>query len=434
MLSRNSISVLLTIGLLWIIPVQSRCGEIADGKIRNGQLLIEKALESSGEQKADFVYKAKREFERASLAEPENPWPLYWNSVLAYYLENDSTNSAKLYNKAIKNDAVVLANYPPPWLYKADSNLKSAIKGNYKWVKEPQTAIELPVIVQAETTKAVEPPVSANPLDSLKTLVQNRDYAAADSLYGALSAEIEYDTSVSLRLLGLELKLNEGSYARSADLLEEILGRSKKGSTAGKTAIGLYDKSLESLLTEAKSLESKGQYSEAKTTLEKLEPYRLIPASAARGQLLLQYSSVLLASDNLEAADSTLRLYLSAGYKKSATYKNVDSRLTMVKNQKKPVAETKLAQTDLKIEDKPQPKADHFITMIPPQGDVMKVIVSSIDPVSGQVQDNKLWETTGPLKLKTGTAYTLTVQRKHERKASLFIAATGIIATFFLVR
>jgi hypothetical protein len=434
MLSRNSIVVFAAIALLWIFPVQSRCGDIADGKIKNGHLLIEKALSSGAEQKADYVYKAKREFERAALAEPENPWPLYWNSVLSYYLEQDSINAAKLYGKAINNDAQVLANYPPPWTYKTDSNLKSAIKGDFKWTKAAPKPINPPVIAQAETTKVIMPANSANPLDSLKALIQNRDLAAAESLYGALSANTDYGTSVELRLLGLQLKLNEGSYIKSTDLLEEILGRATKSSTTARTSIALYDKSLDSLLTEAKSLERRGQYAEAKTQLDKLEPYRLIPASTARGGLLLQYSSVLLAMNNPKSADSTLQLYLSAGYKKSAAYKNVSDRLAIVKDQNKDQDLTPLAQTETKIETKPQAKAEQFITMFPPKGEIMKVIVSSIDPVSGQIQDSKIWETTGPLKLKTGTAYTLTVQRKHERKAPLFIAATGIIATFFVVR
>jgi hypothetical protein len=434
MLSRNSIVVLAAIALLWIFPVQSKCGEIADGKIKNGHLLIEKALGSGSELKADYVYKAKREFERASLAEPENPWPLYWNSIISFYLEQDSTTAAKLYLKALKNDAQVLANYPPPWSFKTDANLKSAIKGDFKWTKAVQKPVEPPVIAQAETTKIISPKSSANPLDSLKELIQNQDLAAAESLYGTLSSKTDYDTSVSLHLLGLELKLNEGSNIQSVNLLEEILSRATKGSAAAKTAIALYDKSLDSLLTEAKSLERRGQYAETKTQLEKLEPYRLIPASTARGGLLLQYSSVLLAMNNPESADSTLQLYLSAGYKKSTAYKNINDRLTIVKDQHKEQVVTQLAQTETKIETKPQAKTEQYITMVPPGGEILKVIVSSIDPASGQTQDSKLWETTGPLKLKTGTAYTLTVQRKHERKAPLFIAATGIIATFFVVR
>jgi hypothetical protein len=434
MLSRNSIVALAAISLFWIFPVQSKGGDIADGKIKNGYLLIEKALGSSAEQKADYVYKAKREFERASLAEPENPWPLYWNSVLSFYLEQDSTNAAKLYGKALNNDAQVLANYPPPWAYKTDSNMKSAIKGDFKWTKAAPKPIEPPIIAQAETTKVIAPTSSASPLDSLKALIQNQDLAAAESLYGALSSSIDYGTSMELRLLGLQLKLNEGSNIQSTNLLEEILGRATKGSTIAKTAIALYDKSLDSLLSEAKSLERRGQYDEAKTQLEKLEPYRLIPASTARGGLLLQFSSVLLAMNNPKSADSTLQLYLSAGYKKSAAYKNVSDRLAIVKDQNKEPDVMPLAQTEIKAETKPQAKTDQYITMFPPKGEIMKVIVSSIDPVSGQIQDSKIWETTGPLKLKTGTAYTLTVQRKHERKAPLVIAATGIIATFFVVR
>jgi tetratricopeptide (TPR) repeat protein len=434
MLSRNSIAPMVVFALLWMIPVRSQCGEAADGKIKNGQLLIEKALNSSGEQKADYIYKAKREFERASLAEPENPWPLYWNSVLSFYLEQDSANAAKLYRKALKFDTEVLANYPPPWLYKADANVKSAIKGNFKWVNESPTPIESPAIAKADTTKNLPPVVAVNPLDSLRGLIDSKNYGKADSLYGDLLSKAEYDTSNSLRLLGLELKLNEGLDAQCSDLLEEILGKSKKGSITQKTALGHYDKSLEAILAEARSLESRGRYPEAITILEKMEPYRLIPASAARGDLILRYASLLLATNNPESADSLLQLYLSAGYRKNATYSNVNSRLTIVKKQNKETTEPKLTQTARKIEAKSQAKPEQYITLVPPGGDVMKVLVSSIDPISGQIQDNSLWETTGPLKLKTGTAYKLSVQRKHERKASLFIAAAGIIATFFIVR
>lgn len=434
MLSRNPIATMVFLALLSIIPVRSHCGEVADGKIKNGQLLIEKALTSSGEQKADYIYKAKREFERASLAEPENPWPLYWNSVLSFYLEQDSANAAKLYRKALNYDAKVLANYPPPWLYNSDTNIKSAIKGNFKWVNVPPAPIESPEITKAETTRDMPPAVAANPLDSLRGLIDGKNYEKADSLYSDLLSKTEYDTSNSLRLLGLELKLSEGFDARCSDLLEEILDRSKKGSITQKTALGHYDKSLEAILAEAKSLESRGRYSEAITILEKLEPYRLIPASAARGNLLLRYSSVLLATNNPDGADSLLRLYLSAGYKKNATYNNINSRLTIVKNKNKVTTEPTFTQTAKKIETKPQAKPEQWVTLVPPGGDVMKVLVSSIDPISGQIQDNSLWETTGPLKLKTGTAYKLSIQRKHERKASLFIAAAGIIATFFIAR
>lgn len=439
MLSRNSILMLVVITLLWVFFAQSYGGELADSKIKNGQLLIEKALASSAEQKANYVYKAKREFERGSLVEPENPWPLYWNSVLSFYLEQDSTNAAKLYQKALKNDTQVLANYPPPWLYKSDANLKSAIKGNFRWVKETQQEIESPVIAQVEATNIITPVVSVNPLDSLKTLIQNKDYEIADSLYKTLISGVIYDTSVSLRLLGLELKLNQGAYKESNDLLENILGRSTKSSMAARTAVALYDKSLQTLLVEAKSVENREQFAEAETLLKKMEPQRVIPASTARAGLHLQYASVLLASNNPAGADSMLQLYLSANYKKSAAYKNIDSRLTLVKNQNKKPVETNLTQIESrqienKEEIKPQTKPDQYITMVPPKGEIMNVIVNSIDPASRQVQDSKLWETTGPLKLKTGAAYTLTVQRKHERKASLFIAAAGIITTFFVVR
>jgi len=111
----------------------------------------------------------------------------------------------------------------------------------------------------------------------------------------------------------------------------------------------------------------------------------------------------------------------------------VKDRLTIVQNQRKASA-TQLAQAEIKTEPKPQPKTEQFITVLPPNGNILKVIVNSIDPATGRIQDSKLWETTGPLKLKTGTAYKLTVQRKHEKKAPLFIAAAGIIATFLVVR
>jgi len=273
-----------------------------------------------------------------------------------------------------------------------------------------------------------------NPLDSLRWLIDGENYGKADSLYSDLISKTEYDTSNSLRLMGLELRLNKGFDTQCTDLLEDILGRTKKGSATQKTALGYYDKSLEVILAEAKSLESRGRYPEAITILEKMEPYRLIPASAARGNLLLQYSSVLLATNNPDGADSSLHLYLSAGYKKNAAYNNVDSRLTIVKNRNKVTTEPKFTQTAKKIEAKPQTKPEQYITLVPPEGDVIKVLVSSIDPISGQIQDNNLWETTGPLKLKTGTAYKLSVQRKHERKAPLFIAAAGVMATFFIVR
>jgi hypothetical protein len=138
MFGRNTVIQLMFLVIAWIIPLESWCGEAADGKIKNGQLLIVKALNSSGEQKADYVYKAKREFERASLIEPNNPWPFYWNSVLSYYLERDSVNAAKLYNKALKIAPGVLDNYPLPWLYETDDNLKSAMKGDLKWLRNPK--------------------------------------------------------------------------------------------------------------------------------------------------------------------------------------------------------------------------------------------------------------------------------------------------------
>jgi|GEM_PF-3323072 hypothetical protein len=434
MFGRNTVIQLMFLVIAWIIPLESWCGEAADGKIKNGQLLIVKALNSSGEQKADYVYKAKREFERASLIEPNNPWPFYWNSVLSYYLERDSVNAAKLYNKALKIAPGVLDNYPLPWLYETDDNLKSAMKGDLKWVTQSQARIESPVMAKTETAEGFQSPAPISLLDSLSGLIKNNNLALADSLYSVLLSDADYDTSISLFLLGLELRLNEGFNKNCSDLLEEILNRTKKGSSSQKTAIGLYDKSIETYLIEAKSLENRGKYTEAATILEKMEPYRLIPASTARGNLHLQYSSVLLATNNPESADSLLKLYLAAGYRKSPAYKNIADRLAIVKKHKTAHAEIKTTRPDDILEEKPQSKSDQYIMMSPPQGDIIKVLVGSIDPMTGQIKETKLWETTGPLKMKTGAAYTLTVQRKHERKASLFIAAAGIVATFFIVR
>lgn len=436
MLTGKPIFVLTAIIVLYFLPVLGYGGEIADGKIKNGQLLMERALAAAGDQKTDYTYKAKREFERASLAEPENPWPIYWNSVLTFYLESDSLGAAKQYQKALKSGPEALANYPSPWLYKNDKNVKSAIKGDFAWTKEKvipeEKAPSIPSI-PAETTKAIIPVTAANPLDTLKLLIQNQDYVAAESLHKALSSIPEYDTSLSLDLLGLELRLNQDSIKQATDILEKILATTKKGSPTAKSAITLYDKSLDTLLAQAKMLERKGQFAEAKTVLERAEPNRLIPASDARGRLLLQHASVFLALNDPDGADSILHTYLTAGYKKDNIYNNVKDRLTIVQNQRKASA-TQLAQAEIKTEPKPQPKTEQFITVLPPNGNILKVIVNSIDPATGRIQDSKLWETTGPLKLKTGTAYKLTVQRKHEKKAPLFIAAAGIIATFLVVR
>jgi tetratricopeptide (TPR) repeat protein len=289
-------------------------------------------------------------------------------------------------------------------------------------------------MAKTETAEGFQSPAPISLLDSLSGLIKNNNLALADSLYSVLLSDADYDTSISLFLLGLELRLNEGFNKNCSDLLEEILNRTKKGSSSQKTAIGLYDKSIETYLIEAKSLENRGKYTEAATILEKMEPYRLIPASTARGNLHLQYSSVLLATNNPESADSLLKLYLAAGYRKSPAYKNIADRLAIVKKHKTAHAEIKTTRPDDILEEKPQSKSDQYIMMSPPQGDIIKVLVGSIDPMTGQIKETKLWETTGPLKMKTGAAYTLTVQRKHERKASLFIAAAGIVATFFIVR
>ena len=139
-----------------------------------------------------------------------------------------------------------------------------------------------------------------------------------------------------------------------------------------------------------------------------------------------------MVQENYAAADSGLKLYDELGYEEGGSYRNLKAKLTLAAKPATPPA-TKPEVALTKPEKKPEPLAG-YVTIAPPPGEIVKVVVNTINPATGKVISSDLWETAAPRQLKTGLAYKLVVQKKQEKKAPKYIALAGILATFLIVR
>jgi hypothetical protein len=404
----------------------ARAGEASDAKIRNGKLLAEKAIDASGDSRTDYLYKAVREFERASAAEPENPWPYYWQAVLKYRLENDSLGAEKLYNTALKSSDRSFAASPSPWAYKNDADIKSAFKGQFSWASsEPSKPAE--VKNQVRETKT-------DPLESLRAAIQNENYPTADSTYQTLAADPLFVDKVELFNLGLQLKLAENSPDDASALLKDFAEKKGRRSSAFKKGVELYDSKLDLELSQAKKLARNSNYGGADSVLTRWEPNLSGLTTPARGRLLLEYSSIMIYSKNIDAAGSALTFYEKSGYDKNENYNKLKDSLSSVNN-----PPTELAKNDQPIKaEMPQKKkessSDGYVTVNPPSGEIVKIVVKTIDPNTGKVESTDLWDTASPTELKTGSSYKLVILKKQERKTPKYIVTAGILATFLMVR
>ncbi|MCD6161519.1 MAG: hypothetical protein J7K40_03780 [candidate division Zixibacteria bacterium] len=423
MLIRIFTSIVLT-AVIFTLNISAIAGSVADSKMKNGKILIKKALPAEGDKKANYIYKAKREFERASSAEPDNHLPYYWQAVITFYLEDDSTKSAKLYNKALNRGA---EDYPEPWLYKTDNHLLSAFKGDFSWVKEAE---ELPVVEEIAEVIPVEKP--ANPAAILEGLIASNNIVSAESLYNELIVLPEHKSNTELMYQGLMLNLYQGQTRQASDLLEQIREMTGKKSKVYKKAAALYDTVLDSVIISTKQLERDGESTKALAVLSKWQPNRLVPKSPARARLMIRYSSILFANNNFTAVESMLQLYKENGYKKTKPYKKLKKDLEEASEQQaKDLEVVELVET--KTKELPEGTVN-YITLSPPGGDIVKVVVDKINPTTGKVLESEMWETYSPKKLSTGAAYKLTVHKKRERKAPKYIAVVGIITTLLIMR
>ncbi len=402
-----------------------------ESKIKNGKLLAGKAVAAQGDERTDLVYKAKREFERASTGEPENPLPYYWQAVLAFYLEGDSATAGKLYNKALTAGAGKLEKMPAPWAYKSDRNLLAAFDGDYKWAEgsgKPEPEKE--PIKEERVERPEEPKV--DPLRLLTQAIEAGDLKKAESLYSELDARPDYRQKSEFILAGLELKFAKDSPSEASTLLLNIEEDQGRRSQPFKKAMTFYDANLDSAIATARALERKGEFSSAEGELEKWEPWRERPSTPARGRLALLYCSIQLSQGRLASADSLLGLYDRLGYERNDAYRNLKDRLSLASRKPEPPPKETPAIVAERIERKAAP--ENYVTISPPGDEIVKVIISSIDPTTGAVKSSELWETAAPTKLKTGAAYKLTVLKKQERTVPRYIALAGILATFLIVR
>jgi len=406
----------------------------AESKIKNGKLLAGKALSSQGDARADYIVKAKRELERASLSEPENPQAYYWQAVVAFYLERDSVSADKLYSKALQNADKKTRALPLPWAYQTDDNLSAAIAGDFAWAKVSSAPVKL-----AEEPRKVKPKEQVvNPLETLAFLIAAEQFISAESLYTFLSGNPEKYNKDELALSGLKLKLAEDSIGQATALLDNIQKTNNRRSQVYKKAVELYDSVLDPAVARIKRNAQQGEYSAAWDSLSKWEPERQSPITPGRGKMLLIATSVSLSKNNTELAASSLALYESVGYDKDRIYQDLKKRTAPpekpIEIAEKPVATQKIVTPPPIPVVQKIPQASNMITLSPPGSEIVKVLVNKIDLVTGEVNSTELWQTSAPIKLKTGSAYKLVVQKKQEKVAPRYIALAAMLATFLIVR
>jgi len=396
----------------------------SESKIKNAKLLVEKAISAQGEARADYAYKAKREFERAAGMDTENPVPIYWQAVIASYFEGDSAASEKLYERALKIGMKKVQDLPLPNQYLSEANVLSGLKDDFAWAQKVESPPATPV-------EEVEPAEKTDPLRLLNELTASGEFDAADSLFKELYSRPKYDRRSDLLLSGLTLKLSEGNIDQASEILEKVESENGRRSKAYKKAESLFDERLDLVIERAKASERRGQYSEAIDSLRQWQPERARPSTPAKGRLLLQVSSLRLLQNDYSGADSILAIYDDLGYAKNEPYRNIRERLTLALRETAP-EEPRLEVTRQIAEQRPG--ASDFVTIAPPQGEIAKVVINTLDASSGKVKSSALWETTAPVTLKTGQAYKIVVQKRQERKTPRYIAMAGILATFLIVR
>ncbi len=412
--------------------VSALADEVAESKIKNGKLLAEKALSSEGDTRADYAYKAKREFERAALAEPDNPWAYYWQAVVLFYIEGDSLEADRIYGKALEHKEKRFEGAPVPWVYRADSNVKAAFKGEFGWAEASK---EEPEVLTEAPPKKEEP--KPDQIEFLSAMIAAGDFGKAESLYAELMKSPQNQKNEKLLLNGLKMKLSQDSLSPASLVLADIADKKGRRSQAFRSAQEQYDARLDQALLVAKDLERDGNPAGAENTLSAWQPQLARPTTPARGRLIMQYASAALAQEKLALADSALALYGELGYEEGSAYKNLKAKLTLAQDARKPVEAKPEIVVASKPEIKPEKKPEAvtgFVTIAPPPGDIVKVVVNTINPATGRVESSDLWETAAPRQLKTGSAYRLVVQKKQERKAPKYIALAGILATFLIVR
>ena len=401
---------------------------VADSKIKNSQLLAKKALNSTADQRENYVYKSIRELERAIQAEPDNPWPYYWKSIIILYFEQDSKESDKFYNKALTKAPDVITNYPQPQAYKTDAHLLSAFEGEFTW-----TEVEETKPIEEKVEEIPETPI--NPLDILNEMIAAKNFLSAESLYNVLIASAEYEDNTDLTYSGLVIKLNQNHIEQASTLLEKIQDTADNKSDIYKQAVSAYDSVLDLALISVKQAKREGEIQTAKNILKKWQPDRLKPTSPNRTRLLLEYSSVLLNNNETAYADSMLQLYNESGFKKTDYYKQFKKELAAIlKQQEEGSKEVEVAEVITEEKTEKPKKTESFVTLSPPEGDIVKVVVNKINPATGRTQESEMWETYAPKKLATGESYKLTVNKKRERKAPKYIAVVGILATLLIMR
>ena len=427
MTNKITIPLLLITALILIFQTASGTG-IAEGKIKNGKLLIKKALKANDQKKANYIYKAKREFDRAIAAEPGNPMPYYWEAVIVYHLENDSTEAAKLYRKALKHAGGNIDSYPAPWSYITDENMLAAFTGDFSWVGKTETE-------PAKPEKTPPKPViaKASPLDSLSRLVNTGEYSSAESLYLELKSRVKLATNPRLYYLGLQLKLDQGQFARASDILMQMKKTAGKKSKLYKKALKKYDAVVDESIIEARQFKGRGQTDQARAALQQWEPERGNLKSPGRARLILYYGSLLLSEGETGKVDTLLTFYRSLGYKKNKKYKTLKKELARAIKQQEVKPEQEPQKPLAGIKNKPRTTSD-FVTLFPPKGDIVKVIVDKVDPATGKTEASEIWETYTPLQLPTGKSYKLVIHKKSERKAPKYIAALGILTTLLIMR
>jgi tetratricopeptide (TPR) repeat protein len=403
------------------------CGEIADSKINNGKLLAKKATSLSGSQREEYVYKAMREFERALSAEPENPLPYYWVAVLNYYLEKDSSEAAKNYNRALKYSTEATAGLPSPWSYKSDEHLLSALDDDFSWAEAKE--------IQPVKEEIVEAPVEEQKVDSmavLKEMIFANDLQTAGSIYEKIKLSPDYKSNPELTYSGLLLKLREPDAVGASMLMTELTQAVDKKSKLADQAVSAYDSVLEAEIIKARQTKREGNIASAKEILAIWEPANPNPQTPGRGRLMLAYSSILLENGEIDAADSVFQNYRISGYDKNASFKELKKQLeTALKQQEEAAAPIEAARAE--SPEKP-PQTSAHVAISPPEGDIVKIVINRVDPTSGKPYESEIWETYAPRELTAGEAYKLTINKKSERKAPKYIAIAGILTTLLIMR
>ena len=174
---RRRLVVPAIIGFVLLWACLALADDAAEIKIKNGKLLTEKAMTSEGDVRADYIYKAKREFERAALTEPDNPWAYYWQAVILYYLEGDSLEADRIYAKALERKEKKFAAAPVPWAYHSNGHLSAAFKGDFDWAGGAR-AVPEPLPTQKPPKEEPRP----DPGEFLSAMMATGDFAKAESL------------------------------------------------------------------------------------------------------------------------------------------------------------------------------------------------------------------------------------------------------------